>query len=442
MAVTKTHPIKSTLKAAIDYILNPKKTDGKLLASSFGCGIETADIEFAWTREVAGERGTHLGRHLIQSFAVGETTPEEAHQIGMELAKEILGGKYEFVLTTHIDKNHLHNHLIFNAVSFVDYKKYHSNKQSYHFIRRTSDRICKEHGLSVVVPGKDKGKSYAEYNAEKQGKSYKAKLKLAIDTLIPQVPDFEELIKRLQEMGYEVKRGKYISFRAAGQERYTRAKTLGAAYTEEAIKERVQGVYIAKPMREDKGIRLVVDIENSIKAGQSAGYERWAKLHNLKQAAKTMNFLTENRIEYYSDLENRIADIMTAHDAAAKAVKEVEQRMSDLALLIKHTTTYRQLKPIYDECRKSPDKEKYLRGHESEIILFEAAAKQLKQMGVVKLPELEKLKREYATLHDKKAALYEDYRKAKKQMQEYGIIKKNVDSIIYPAKSKAREQER
>ena len=131
MAVTKTHPIKSTLKAAIDYILNPEKTDGKLLASSFGCGLETADIEFAWTRETAGDRGTHLGRHLIQSFAVGETTPEEAHKIGMELAKEILGGKYEFVLTTHVDKDHMHNHLIFNAVSFVDYKKYHSNKQSY-----------------------------------------------------------------------------------------------------------------------------------------------------------------------------------------------------------------------------------------------------------------------------------------------------------------------
>ena len=156
MAVTKTHPIKSTLKAAIDYILNPEKTDGKLLASSFGCGLETADIEFAWTREAAGDRGTHLGRHLIQSFAVGETTPEEAHKIGMELAGAVLGGKYEFVLTTHVDKDHLHNHLIFNAVSFVDYKKYHSNKQSYHFIRRTSDRICKEHGLSVVVPGQDK----------------------------------------------------------------------------------------------------------------------------------------------------------------------------------------------------------------------------------------------------------------------------------------------
>ena len=444
MAVTKTHPIKSTLKAAIDYILNPDKTDGKLLASSFGCGIETADIEFAWTREAAGDRGTHLGRHLIQSFAVGETTPEEAHKIGMELAKEILGGKYEFVLTTHVDKGHLHNHLIFNAVSFVDYKKYHSNKQSYHFIRRTSDRICKEHGLSVVTPGQDKGKSYAEYNAEKQGTSYKAKLKLAIDTLIPQVKDFDELLRRLQEMGYEIKRGKYISFRAAGQERFTRAKTLGVSYTEEAIKDRIKGVYIAKtkPLRNDRKIRLVIDIENSIKAGQSAGYERWAKLHNLKQAAKTMNFLTENKIEYYSDLESKIADILTAHDAAARAVKEVENRMADLSLLIKHTTTYRQLKPVYDEYKKTSDKEKYLRGHESEIILFEAAAKALKEKQIKKLPDLAALRKEYDGLHDRKSKLYADYRQAKKQMQEYGIIKKNVDSILYPSPNRAKEQER
>ena len=192
-----------------------------------------------------------------------------------------------------------------------------------------------------------------------------------------------------------------------------------------------------KTLREDKKIRLVVDLENSIKAQQSAGYERWAKIHNLKQAAKSMNFLTENKIEYYSELESKIADIMTAHDAAAKAVKEVEQRMSDLSLLIKHTTTYRQLKPIYDEYRKSPDKEKYLRGHESEIILFEAAARALKEMQIKKLPDLAALRKEYRSLNDRKTKLYEDYRQAKKQMQEYGVVKKNVDSILYPSQSSA-----
>ena len=152
MAVTKTHPIKSTLKAAIDYICNPDKTDGKLLVSSFGCSAETADIEFAWTRRHAIDKGTNLGRHLIQAFEPGEVTPEEAHRIGMELAREVLGGKYEFVLTTHIDKDHVHNHLIFNAVDFVDYHAYKSYKRIYYDMREVSDRLCKENGLSVIPP--------------------------------------------------------------------------------------------------------------------------------------------------------------------------------------------------------------------------------------------------------------------------------------------------
>ena len=445
MAVTKIKPIKSTLSKALDYIQNPDKTDGKMLVSSFGCSYETADIEFEYTLSQALQKGNNLAFHLIQSFEPGEVDYQKAHEIGKQLADAVTKGQHEYVLTTHIDKGHVHNHIIFCAVNFVDHHKYNSNKRSYYGIRNMSDKLCRENGLSVVVPGKgSKGKSYAEYQAEKTGTSWKGKLKIAVDTLIPQVASFEELLQRLQAAGYEIKPGKYISCRAPGQERFTRAKTLGAAYTEEAIKERIKGVYVAKTktLREDKKIRLVVDLENSIKAQQSAGYERWAKIHNLKQAAKSMNFLTENKIEYYSELESKIADIMTAHDAAARAVKEVEQRMSDLSLLIKHTTTYRQLKPIYEEYRKSRDKEKYLRGHESEIILFEAAARALKEMQIKKLPDLAALRKEYRSLNDRKTKLYEDYRQAKKQMQEYGVVKKNVDSILYPSQSKAREQER
>ena len=214
MAITKTHPIKSTLKAAIDYICNPEKTDGKLLVSSFGCAAETADIEFSLTRRQAIDKGTNLGRHLIQAFEPGEVSAEKAHEIGVQLAQKILGGKYEYVLATHIDKGHIHNHLIFNAVSFIDHKHYHSNKRSYHEIRRASDQLCKEHGLSVVIPGKDKGKSYIEHQAAKNGTSYKAKLRAAIDRLLPTSVDLEDLLRRLQREGYELKRGKYISVRA------------------------------------------------------------------------------------------------------------------------------------------------------------------------------------------------------------------------------------
>ena len=432
MAITKTHPIKSTLKAAIDYICNPEKTDGKLLVSSYGCTAETADIEFAWTRRHAIDKGTHLGRHLIQAFEPGEVSPEEAHEIGMQLAKEILGGKYEFVLTTHIDKGHIHNHLIFNAVSFTDHKHYHSNKQSYHYIRRTSDRICKEHGLSVIIPGQDKGKSYIEHQAAQAGTSYKAKLKAAIDRLIPASADFEDLLLRLQREGYEIKRGKYVSCRASDQERFTRMKTLGVDYTEEAITSRIAGRSrpSRQPKQRDGKISLLIDIQNNIKAQENAGFAHWAKLSNLKQAAKTMNFLTEHGIDSYGELESRLALITEKRDSTHASIKETEAQIAELSLVMKHAATYRQLKLVYDRYRQSRDKEKFLRGHESEIILFEAAAKELKKLGAVPLPSTESMKKKLNALTAEKETLLAEYRSVRNEAQEYEIIEQNVDALL------------
>ena len=216
----------------MDYIENPAKTDEKMLVSSFACSYETADIEFELLLSQAMQKGNNLAHHLIQSFAPGETTPEQAHEIGRQLADEVLQGKYPYVLTTHIDKGHVHNHVIFCAVDMVNQRKYVSNRRSYAYIRRTSDRLCKEHGLSVVMPGQDRGKSYAEWDAHRKGTSWKAKLKAAIDAAIPQAKDFDDFLRLLQEQSYEVMRGKYVSFRAPGQERFTRCKTLGEAYTE------------------------------------------------------------------------------------------------------------------------------------------------------------------------------------------------------------------
>ena len=237
MAVTKIHPIKSTLKKALDYIENPDKTYDKMLVSSFACSYETADIEFEMLLAQAYQKGNNLAHHLIQSFAPSEATPEQAHEIGRQLADEVLQGKYPYVLTTHIDKGHVHNHIIFCAVDMVNQRKYISNKQSYAYIRRTSDRLCKENGLSVVKPGQSKGKSYAEWDAQRKGTSWKAKLKAAIDAAIPQAKDYDDFLRPMQAQGYEIKPDKFISFRAPGQERFTRCKTLGEAYTEEAIKE-------------------------------------------------------------------------------------------------------------------------------------------------------------------------------------------------------------
>ena len=441
MAVTKTHPIKSTLKAAIDYICNPEKTDGKLLVSSYGCAAETADIEFAWTRRHAIDKGTNLGRHLIQAFQPGEVTPEQAHEIGMELAKEILGGKYEFVLTTHIDKDHVHNHLIFNAVSFADHKHYHSNKRSYHYIRRTSDRLCKEHGLSVIIPGQDKGKSYIEHQDTQNGISYKAKLKAAIDRLLPACSDLEELLRRLQREGYEIKRGKYISARAPDQERFTRLKTLGVDYTEEALAARIAGQSRPshQPKQRNGKISLLIDIQNNIKAQQSAGYRRWATIENLKRIADTSNFLTEHGIGSYEELLDR-CEAASASVARLKAdLRDTRAKIDELALKMKHVSTYRQLKPIYNRYKASRDKEKFLRGHESEIILFEAAARECKRLGAVPLPATERMQAEMDELNVRKAALKAELQKAQREEQDYAAMRRNVEDFL---STPQQEQER
>ena len=277
----------------------------------------------------------------------------------------------------------------------------------------------------------------------KKEKTAKAKLKLAVDTLIPQVSDFEELLARLQAEGFTIKRGKYVSCLVPGQERFTRLKTLGADYTEDALKERIEGkrTRAAKAPRADRGVSLLIDIQNSIKAAQSRGYEQWAKIHNLKQAAKTMNFLTEHKIEQYDDLTAKIAEIQTESEQAADALKNVEKRLADMAVLMKNVSTYQKTKPVYDAYRKAKNKEKYRAGQERAIILHEAAARSLKAAGVSKLPNLAALKAEYEKLQTQKEALYADYGKLKKQVKEYDVIKQNIDSILQAEKQPEREKE-
>ena len=449
MAVTKIHPIKSTLKKALDYIENPDKTDEKLFVSSYGCSYETADIEFQMLLDQAFKKGNNLAHHLIQAFEPGETTPEQAHEIGKQLADEVLQGKYSYVLTTHIDKGHVHNHLIFCAVDMVNHRKYNSNRQSYAYIRRTSDRLCQENGLSVVKPGKAKGKTYAEWDAQKKGKSWKAKLKIAIDAAIPQAKDFDGFLRLMEAQGYEVKQGKYISFRALadglrpGQERFTRCKTLGEDYTEERITQRIKGIAIDRgPRRRSaREISLRTALEDSIKAQQSAGYARWAKLHNLKQAANSLNFITEHQIDSYEGLESRMAEISAANDAAASALKDTECRLGDIALQIKNLSAYKQLRPVALELRNTKDKAAFRRQHESQLILYEAAAKSLKEAGVKKLPNLYALKAEYKNLDEERERLSEQYNEVKKELKEYGIIKQNVDSILRVTPGKEHIQE-
>ena len=440
MAVTKIKAIRGTLSKAIAYILNPEKTDEKLLVSSYGCASETAAREFEWTRKIAEQKGMNpvriIARHVIQSFEIGEVTPELAHEIGKQFADEILGGKYEYVLTTHIDKDHVHNHLIFNAVDFVDYHAYKSYKRIYYDMREVSDRLCKENGLSVIPPSQNKGMSYKEYTEAKRGTSWKQKLKQTIDRLVITAKDYDDFLRLMQEAGYEIKPGKYISFRAEGQERFTRSKTIGENYTEERIKERIAGRTPRRSRKQTtpKGISLIGDIQERIRLIDSKGYEHKAKLTILKEAARTLNYLTENNLLQYDDLEKKVEDVHSSYDRTGKELKGVEARLREVQPLIKNISNYQRLKPMYDAFQKAKDKPGFKAKHEAELVIFEAARSTLLAMqGDKKLPSLKTLQAEQQRLLEEQQRLYDERAKLKKEARMIDTMKANVDIFLKPS---------
>ena len=440
MAVTKIKAIRGTLSKAIAYILNPEKTDEKLLVSSYGCASETAAREFEWTRKIAEQKGMNpvriIARHVIQSFEIGEVTPELAHEIGKQFADEILGGKYEYVLTTHIDKDHVHNHLIFNAVDFVNYHAYKSYKRIYYDMREVSDRLCKENGLSVIPPSQNKGMGYKEYTEAKRGTSWKQKLKQTIDRLVITAKDYDDFLRLMQEAGYEIKTGKYISFRAEGQERFTRSKTIGENYTEERIKERITGRTPRRSQRQatPKGISLIGDIQERIRLIDSKGYEHKAKLTILKEAARTLNYLTENNLLQYVDLEKKVEDVHSSYDRTGKELKGVEARLREVQPLIKNISNYQRLKPVYDAFQKAKDKPGFKAKHEAELVIFEAARSTLLAMqGDEKLPSLKTLQTEQQRLLEEQQRLYDERVKLKKEVKQIETIKSNVDTFLAPS---------
>ena len=440
MAVTKIKAIRGTLSKAIAYILNPEKTDEKLLVSSYGCASETAAREFEWTRKIAEQKGMNpvriIARHVIQSFEIGEVTPELAHEIGKQFADEILGGKYEYVLTTHIDKDHVHNHLIFNAVDFVDYHAYKSYKRIYYDMREVSDRLCKENGLSVIPPSQNKGMGYKEYTEAKRGTSWKQKLKQTIDRLVITAKDYDDFLRLMQEAGYEIKTGKYISFRAKGQERFTRSKTIGENYTEERIKERIAGRTPRRSQRQTtpKGISLIGDIQERIRLIDSKGYEHKAKLTILKEAARTLNYLTENNLLQYDDLEKKVEDVHSSYDRTGKELKGVEARLREVQPLIKNISNYQRLKPMYDAFQKAKDKPGFKAKHEAELVIFEAARSTLLAMqGDKKLPSLKTLQAEQQRLLEEQQRLYDERAKLKKEARMIDTMKANVDIFLKPS---------
>ena len=321
-------------------------------------------------------------------------------------------------------------------MNFVDYHAYRSNKRTYRELRQLSDSICKEHGLSVIPPSQSKGMDYKEYTEAKRGTSWKQKLKQTIDRCVITAKDYDEFLKMMQEAGYEIKTGKYISFRAEGQERFTRAKTIGENYTEERIKERIQGRNPRKRQMQTgrKGISLIIDIQNSIKAQESKGYEHWAKLNNLKEAARTLNYLTENNLLQYADLEAKVEDIHSSYTRTGEELKSIESRLREVQPLIKNIRNYQRLKPVYDAFQKAKDKPGFKAKHVAELVIFEAARSTLLAMqGDEKLPSMKTLQAEQQRLLEEQQRLYDERAKLKKEVKQIETIKSNVDTFLAPS---------
>ncbi len=328
MAVTKIKPIRTTIGRSIAYITNPGKTESCLFVSSEQCIPETAEIEFRFLLDKAQAGGNTVGRHLIQSFAPGEVTPEQAHEIGTKLAAEILGGEYAYVLATHVDREHIHNHFVWCSVNTVTHNRYRSNKESYHKIQNASDRLCAEYSLSVITEKSGRrGREYTEYQADKFGTSWKTLLRRTIDAAVGSSATFDSFLAFMQEAGYEIKRGKYISFRATGQERFTRAKTIGDNYTEERLKER-----IAEPKQVWMPHRVKPSIERIIgrnpKTESSPGYRHWAARHDLHAMADTYNYLSEHHNLSIAEFEIHYADCIARRSFAQAAFNEAVKQIA------------------------------------------------------------------------------------------------------------------
>jgi relaxase len=450
MAVTKIHPIEKTLYLALDYIMNEDKTDEKFLISSFACNPKTAHLEFEQTKKECNSKAKILARHLIQAFAPGETTPEQAHQIGLDLCERVLQGKYEYVLTTHIDKGHLHNHILFNNVSFETGKAYQSNKRSYHQIRTVSDNLCRENGLSVIDENYKKfknrystnGKNYMEYTEFKRGNSWKSKLQLAIDKAILKSKTYEEFLKTMEDFGYEIKIGKYLSFRHKDKRdngRFTRAKasTLGKDYTKERIKERIEKLnkyqmYNQKYHYEKCSYKkpdTIVDIKNNEKVKSSKGYEVWASKHNMRTMASALNEMRKSGVNSYEELDLKLKKVASDRQQLLDNIKQIEKEMKSIYSVIENKNIVFNNQFIYDMYIKDNEDTNFYEEYKSQIIAYEAAIKAIKNSKYQTL-NIQNLSDKYIVLEQEKTALMQEYSSQNSMLHKLQQAKKNTDLYL------------
>lgn len=460
MATSKMKSIKSTLRKAIDYIVNPDKTDGGLLVYSHGCSVETADLEMELTAKQGTGRGGRIAYHLMQSFSPDDDiTPEKALQLGIEYARKVTGGKYEFVVSTHIDKEHIHNHIIFNAVDYVNHRKYHSDVKDKYRIRDINDEICKANNLSVLPRYEARKKSnYRNSYIKKGSESWIKKNKDAIDRAISEAETFEDFLLVLEMEGYVIKKGKHMTFLAPGQEKGTRGYTIGNSYTEAAIRDRIankdkepvlqsesiseksvggqtskvkEGTISKKKTFPSKRINLLADISKNIKAQQSEAYEHALVRSNINTLVKTMNFLIEHKITIAEDFQAYVDGKNAEFLLYRMDIVRLENEMMELSEKINFTQNYKKNAHLYYESRRAKDPAAFAREHGDQLVLLKASEIYFKRKGLkpneLNLAEMfehyKELKTEIGDLAKKQKSL-------KREIRELEVVADNIEQAI------------
>jgi len=464
MATTRLIPLHTgkgrnfskAIRNVIGYVSNPKKTHQGELVTGFGCNPETADGEFLlMKREYIAQTGRLrrkddvIAYHLRQSFMPGEITPEEANRIGCELASRFTHGQHAYVVATHEDRRHVHSHIIISAVNLDCDRKFRNFWGSSKAIRRLSDTLCIQNGLSIIEQPKGYSKSYNKWLGNEAKTSQRDGLRAAIDAALARQPkDFEEVLTMLQTDGWEVKRGKRISLKGKGQERFKRLDSLGEDYSEAALRAIVAGEKehhprekkTVQPMRQ---VNLLVDIQAKLQAGKGAGYERWAKVFNLKQMAQTLNYLSENNLMNIEDLTAKTdAAIARVHELQV-TIRETEKRMAELHALKEHIINYVKTREVYAAYRMAGYSKKFVAEHEQEIRLHQAAKEAFSALGKQKIPKVKEIQAEYDTLREKKKQAYAAYHQAQDEMRQLLTVRANVERILgVEEKEKERQAEK
>lgn len=442
--------VAACLKSRTDYVQNPDKTENGELVSSYECSPLTVDAEFMLSKRqyelVTGRRQKNdvIAYQIRQSFRPGEITAEESNKVGYELAMRFTKGKYAFIVATHTDREHIHNHIIYNSTALDSTRKFRDFLLSGLTVQRLSDLICLEHQLSVIEikPYRERQKRTLYPPKE----SNRDRLCGIIDSILAEKPkDYEDFLQRLEAEGYEVKRGKYTSVKGARQKRFIRFCTLGAGYSEDELKAVIAGEaehhsHQKQPPKEQP-FQLLVDVQAKLAEGKSSGYTRWAKRYNLKEMSKTLIFLQEQKIGSIEEMQERV-DIATArYHELSDSIKAAEKRMAEIAVLRAHIVNYAKTRPIYDAYHKAGYSRKFLEVHREELALHKAAKDFFNENGLKKLPKVKALNAEYSELLTQKKAAYPDYRKAREEMQELVKAQKNVEMFFAEETHESKEQQ-